>query len=219
MPIAVLSDIHGNMHYFNKVCDEIRKDSCDEVFYLGDAVGYFPHGHEAVSRLMAMGAQCLMGNHEAMLLGLDKNNHKKGAVYGLNETKKRMTRQELSFIAELLPFKTISRYGKRILMVHGAPWDPLYGYVYADTEYLNQINYDMVFMGHTHRPFIRVAGNTAYVNAGSCGLPRDSGNKPGYVYWDETDAYIKRVDMGEDRSWYASLNIHADVKQCLERRS
>ena len=40
MRIAVVSDIHGNRHAFEAVLDAISASDCQELWCLGDLVGY-----------------------------------------------------------------------------------------------------------------------------------------------------------------------------------
>ena len=86
-----------------------------------------------------------------------------------------------------------------MLFVHGSPRDPLNGYVYPDTEMdsFEKLPYDAIFMGHTHRSFIKKAGEKIIANVGSCGLPRDVDNKLTVVLYDTTknEAFIKGFEM------------------------
>ncbi|MCZ8163077.1 MAG: metallophosphoesterase family protein, partial [Microcystis sp. LE19-196.1B] len=43
MKIAVLSCIHGNMPAFNAVLQDLDQQGCQEIYCLGDLVGYGPH--------------------------------------------------------------------------------------------------------------------------------------------------------------------------------
>ena len=45
-------------------------------------------------------------------------------------------------------------------------------------------DYDYIFMGHTHRMYIKKVGKSTYVNVGSCGLPRYIGLSSGYCILD-----------------------------------
>jgi diadenosine tetraphosphatase ApaH/serine/threonine PP2A family protein phosphatase len=67
--------------------------------------------------------------------------------------------------------------GKVLLMVHATPRDPLDEYLFADEanwkRRLDQIEADIVCVGHTHHPFELHIGNTTVLNPGSVGQPRD----------------------------------------------
>ena len=76
---------------------------------------------------------------------------------------------------------------------------PLNGYIYPDseTDSIEKLPYHAIFMGHTHRAFIKKAGEKNIVNVGSCGLPRDAGNKLTVVLYDtiKNEAYYKEFEM------------------------
>ena len=67
MRVAVLSDIHANLAALDAVLAAIP--SVDEVWHLGDVVGYGPDPDEVVARLRELGAIGVRGNHDAAALG------------------------------------------------------------------------------------------------------------------------------------------------------
>ena len=111
-------------------------------------------------------------------------------------------------------------------MVHGGIRDPLTEYVHADTDLGNYFDceFSTVFVGHTHRPFVRLAGATKVVNVGSCGLPRDIGNWSAsviYEPWSNAVTMIRTQFDAEaviDRASKEAV-IHPSVIACLRRRS
>ena len=42
------------------------------LFRSGDAVGYYPDGDRVLGWLREVGAECVLGNHDAWLLALDR---------------------------------------------------------------------------------------------------------------------------------------------------
>jgi predicted phosphodiesterase len=99
--------------------------------------------------------------------------------------------------------RTLERDGRRILLVHGAPGDPLRGYVYPDADLAgwDALPYDAVLMGHTHRPFARRIGDVLVANAGSVGFPRDAGGVASFAIYDTGTGECEHVrvpfDAGE----------------------
>ena len=67
MRLAVLSDIHANL----TALDAVRADmpAVDEVWVLGDIVGYGPRPNEVIAVLQAMGARSVLGNHDGAAIG------------------------------------------------------------------------------------------------------------------------------------------------------
>lgn len=222
MKIAILSDAHGNDYYFNKCINEIQKIIPDRIIFLGDCFGYMRKGNIILTKLRQLDTKILMGNHEAMLLGKIPYNEDKEAVYGLKIDRKNITESNLEYIKNLEPEFCEEIDDKKILFVHGRPDNPLNGYLYEDDKTFDwsQSQYDLVFMGHTHRPYIKKAGKTIYVNVGSCGLPRDKGTAPSYAVFDtcngETDIYRVSINKTELKE-LALENIHPEVYECLMR--
>lgn len=175
MIIGILSDAHGNLPAFDKAVSVLIAHGAERFVFLGDAVGYFP-GTSIVERLFVAKIPSILGNHEAMLLADDYSENRE-PIYRLREVSGALTDEQRAFIASWPIARSERTGGKGYLFVHGSPNDPVFGYVYPDTDLdtFDPEGADFVFMGNTHRPFIRENAGTIYVNVGSCGLPRDQG--------------------------------------------
>ena len=197
MKIAVLSDAHGNRRFFERVFCEVQSECPDSMVYLGDIFGYMPYGREILEVRRIQFDVILKGNHEAMLLGEQCLDTQKDRIYGLAAEKKKLLPAEKEFLRALSPEYQLDVDGKTILFMHGSPLDRLAGYLYEDCpDYEWELpGYDYVFMGHTHRPYVKTGKHTVFVNVGSCGLPRDVGLSPSYVLFDTDSGRIdiKRV--------------------------
>lgn len=223
MKIAFISDIHGNYLALDLMLRQIKeKMNISDIYFLGDAVGYFPEANKVVSRLRSENIFCLMGNHEAMLLGLLQLSETSDEIYKLNKTKKEISDANYFFIKQLLPFYNVTIDKYNILMVHGSPFDPLNGYVYENSDFNNlpSQKYNFIFMGHTHRPYILKKNNTTYINVGSCGLPRDVGSLASFSVLDiETGSVnVYRLPLNRDLiiNEYSRF-VHSSVIECLQR--
>src|SRR5690606_28666092 len=68
--VLIVSDIHGNLAALDAVFAAAEEDGpVDEVWCLGDIVGYGPYPVECIERLRQAGAICVMGNHDAGAIG------------------------------------------------------------------------------------------------------------------------------------------------------
>lgn len=221
MKIGLLSDAHGNYLWFRKCLDELLRLNLDKVFFLGDAYGYFPEGNRVIDDLIEIGAVCLLGNHEAMLLGKLPLRKEKNEIYRLDASD--LDSRRTSFINSLDSSFRLEIDGTKLLLVHGSPQDSLTDYCYPnrDLEDFLPTVYDCVFMGHTHRPFIKKKANTLFVNVGSCGMPRDIGNMPSYCYFDTKtrECQINRIAFSIKEILETYSEIHGNVKACMERRA
>ena len=221
MKLAIFSDIHGNIMYLRSCLSKMTEYRIDKFIFLGDAVGYMPSIIEVLELLRSINADCLMGNHEAMLLGKLTLDRKKDVVYNIEKSKGQLDFKNLQYISSWLPFKEWHIDKCKLLFVHGAPWNPLNGYVYEkdlqpDDNY-SQFNF--VFMGHIHRPYIKCNKNTTFVNVGSCGLPRDYGNMPSFAILDTKtcECNIIRLKLNVAHYKFEKMDLHESVISCLYR--
>ena len=223
MKIGVFSDAHGNEAGFN-TCYEYLSRHVDIIYYLGDAVGYFPLSNQIIDTLRLNNIQCLKGNHDAMILGELQYENEREEIYQVKRSAEVITGQNLNFLKELPIEKKVQIDNRNLLFVHGSPLDPLAGYIYPDSDIsgFENMPYDAIFMGHTHRPFIKIAGMKIIVNVGSCGLPRDIGNRLTVVVYDTitNEATIKEfeLDVKEVVNKYTTF-IHPSVKDVLNRNN
>ncbi len=171
-----LSDAHGNPLGLLTCLGELARRGAEKLFFLGDAVGYLPLENECITALDEFGVICLAGNHEAMLRGELPLDPAKNSVYGINAARARLSEHQLALI-ESWPYRRVLDFdnGETTLLVHGGPHDPIRQYIYADTDIagVDAFGHRAIFVGQTHRPFVRSVGATLLVNVGSCGLPRD----------------------------------------------
>lgn len=176
MRIAVLSDVHGNPVALAACLARLDRLDVDERMFLGDLVGYLPGEVECLRALRAEGFACQQGNHEAMLLAA-VGRGEPDPIHPHHAAARRLGADGIRTLASWPVARTVACDGVRILFVHGAPDDPLEGYVHpdADLSRWEALPYDAVVMGHTHRPFARRVGRVLVANAGSVGLPRDAG--------------------------------------------
>ncbi|HLC15016.1 MAG TPA: hypothetical protein VJL89_02165 [Thermodesulfovibrionia bacterium] len=78
-------------------------------------------------------------------------------------------------------------------------------------------------MGHTHRPFVRtLPDNKKIVNAGSCSLPRDTGNELCFAVFDSLNESFRNhripYDIDQVIQKYGN-QVHPSVINCLKRNN
>lgn len=230
MILGFLSDAHGNLEAFDKGLAVLAAAGAESVYFLGDAVGYLP-GTAVVDALVDGTVTGVRGNHDAAVLA-GVVDPRADAVLRHEETARALTllhRAALEAMPERLELD--SPVGP-LLLVHGSPADPTGGYVYPDTDLapLAGTGHRVVLMGQTHRPFVRDAGGTTFVNVGSCGLPRDCGAHGAAALLDDRTgtARIVRFDIRAETAAalkrcgpvapevLAVLNRRGDTDSCEE---
>lgn len=221
--IGVLSDAHGNVQVFQRMLDALSRMGAKRFIFLGDAVGYIP-SVDVLSSLMDLGAtvQCILGNHEQMLMD-GRYPERLESVYRIQDTRALLSAEQAAFVAGWPRLLECDFPCGRALFVHGSPIDHQNGYVYPDSD-LTEFDgaYDFVFLGHTHRAFVRQQGARTFVNVGSCGLPRDDGRYASAVLFDPIVGGTKlvRLDLSffEPESYFAGLDVHHSVAELFKRR-
>jgi putative phosphoesterase len=222
MRLGILSDAHGNVDAFRLGLSILAEARAEVIYFLGDSVGYVPDTG-VVTLLQGSDIRSTKGNHDDMLVR-QAATEEQDAIYRHRETFAALSSVERSFLAALPSRLMLVDQGVRVLFVHGSPADPLTGYVYPDSslDEFSTVNADVVFMGHTHHPFIRRHNDKLFVNVGSCGLPRGQDLRGAVCVFDvaECDARIVRFDISKccERA-LARHTLSPSVKSVLDRCS
>ncbi len=221
MRTLLLSDIHGNLPAFKAVMSHASKQGFDRVFFLGDAVGYYPDGDAVVGALRKLNAQGVLGNHDAWMLAPEWQTSS-GYIFDILNWQRAHMRPENTDYLLRLPWH---HEGERHHMVHGSPCDPM---TYIDELEVARQAFTCtaktwIFHGHTHlagaflalegpngpwiryRPFTKEKTVLALpprgrilVNPGSVGQPRDGLPLAAYAIWDEASARIEAYRVAYD---------------------
>jgi len=212
--LAIISDIHGNVEALEAVLQTIRADGIDEVWCLGDIVGYGPNPKECIDLVSRNCSICLMGNHDWAVLNtpMGFNSFAARMIYRtkecmkLTESSTEQERARWEFLSEL-PLQSVQ---EKALLVHASPRAALSEYILpTDVDYDRGKLYDIFemldrycFVGHTHVPCcitedlgltipegngfaVELDERKAIVNIGSVGQPRDGDNRASYVTVDD----------------------------------
>ena len=223
MKLAVFSDIHGNINFFEEFLRSAEAEKPDRFVFLGDSVSYYPFGCAVIRKLREIDAICIEGNHDSMLRGEFPIPEKHEPVYQLTKTIAEISSDELSFVKSWPDIINETTDGMRLTFVHGSPLNHLKGYSYEDSELAlyDDCSVNVVFMGHTHRPWIRQNPHTLMVNVGSVGLPRDEGggSRPAWCLFDTQSgkAEIRRVDADPHPLYALRGVVHDSVLDALNR--
>jgi predicted phosphodiesterase len=210
--IALFSDVHGNAVALRQLLKEAPFDSAQARVFLGDAVGYLPGGAEVIELLRTTASVGVQGNHDAMITGTLAIDPVADRVYRLTAQREELDESGLAYLAALP--RTAQLEGA--LLVHGSPSEPLLGRLEPDTpdDQISPLPAPYVFVGQTHRPFIRRIGSSTLVNVGSVGLPRDGTGRGCYAVWDSASGEVRLHSFPLDvRAILAAYpDLHPDVR-------
>lgn len=199
--IGVFSDIHGNCESLKAVLNAFDAKKVDVKVCLGDLVGYFHQSIEVIDLMMRSHIPTLMGNHEAYLLGKLKCSPEKWDFISLEYVKAGISDAQRTWIERLALSREDTIADKRIAYFHGSPWGPLEEYIYPDHKEFDRfgsLNWDYVFLGHTHYPFIKKVANCTIVNPGSCGEPRHGDHRACAAILDVEKGSVEQLSIEYD---------------------
>ena len=177
MRLAFISDIHGNIHALTAVKRFLSENIVNQVVVVGDLVGYGASPGPVIDFVKREGWTVGLGSSDmrvAMDMG-DRADRKGVADQVLNWTKKMLTPEQVDFLRRLPPGGRIMTPVGRVRFFHGSPHDPEQRMdlmaAERDLESLAEsLGSRVVVVGGTHGPFMRVIGDTTFVDPGSVGL-------------------------------------------------
>jgi diadenosine tetraphosphatase ApaH/serine/threonine PP2A family protein phosphatase len=150
MRVAVVSDIHANLHALEAVLGDIDRAPPDALWCLGDVVGYGPRPTDCRALVEARADVCLAGNHDLGALGLiDIAEFVADAEASARWTAAKLTDDDRRFLGALPASLTLDQAS----LYHGSPRDPVWEYVLtADTVIaaLDAAPVAPVLVGHSH---------------------------------------------------------------------
>lgn len=214
MHVAIVSDIHANRQAFEAVLADARAADADELWCLGDLVGYGADPDACVELAREHVAICLAGNHDLAVTGeLPMDEFSRGAGISARWTQGVIAPDNLAFLRELRPAGVEAEFG----LFHASPRDPVWEYVLSDLladRCFDEAAQRVCFIGHSHvalaftredadRPAPtagaqRGHGATADVrdrrwllNPGSVGQPRDGDPRAAWALLDTTAGRVE----------------------------
>ncbi|MBN1851706.1 MAG: metallophosphoesterase family protein [Pirellulales bacterium] len=222
MKRAIISDVHGNLEALQAVLADIRGRGIDEIFCLGDTIGYGPNPCECLDIVIDTCQICLLGNHDQGAL-FDPEGFNTGAERAIFWTREQLesrggkpdaVARRWDFLGELPRIHRDNIW----LYVHGSPRNPINEYVFPEDIY-NQKKMEKLFslitkgcfQGHTHVPGVftenlnflapedihdvyEIGDPKFMVNVGSVGQPRDGNNQSCYAVQEDNRVLFCRVE-------------------------
>ena len=212
MQIVILSDIHSNAVALDAVLN--AAPTHDEVWCLGDTIGYGPQPNECLARIRQRAKHVLTGNHDLACLGevpLDDFNPVAQIANMWNNAQ--LDAELRAWLRERparLDLETAT-------LAHASPRDPIWEYVLdrnVARANLDHFTTPVGLVGHSHVPLqymLRADGKQLFehirpgqvvqldpssryiLNPGSVGQPRDGDARASYAVWN-TEAHTIRVN-------------------------
>jgi predicted phosphodiesterase len=216
--VAVISDIHSNLHALEAVLEEIDREQPDAIWCLGDVVGYGPRPDECCRAVEERATLCLAGNHDLGVLGTaDLDEFSPDAATAARWTRDVLSPEARTFLERLEPVGDAD--GAQLF--HASPRDPVWEYILTDqaaAAAFEDTTAPLVLVGHSHIPLqvtlendginggharggteIDLAGRWL-LNPGSVGQPRDGDSRAAWLLldFDAGQASFRRVGYDVD---------------------
>ena len=221
MRILVVSDIHSNLEALTAVVEDAGRDGAiDELWCLGDTVGYGPDPGECIRLVREFPSYvCIAGNHDLAAIGkMGTEEFNYAAAHAAHWTAAQLSSEEASFLADL---PLVVGMGK-FTLVHGSLRSPVWEYLMsaeAAGATFQRMTTPYCLVGHSHIPFLCVEGgekggfapfpldtkvglgeDRLIINPGGVGQPRDGDPRSSYVIYDSQVESVERRRVAYDIS-------------------
>jgi len=218
MRYAVIADVHANLAAFAAVLKDIeQRGGVEEVWCLGDIVGYGPDPHECIALLRQQRHVCVAGNHDWGAIGkIDIADFNPDAAAACRWTAQQLSPEDIRYL-ENLPL-TLKR--DDFTLVHGSPRDPIWEYLVSTS--IARANFNLLqspycLVGHSHVPLVfkeeddtcsfsklavniglALGQNRLIVNPGGVGQPRDGDPRASYAIYNKETRQIRLYRISYD---------------------
>jgi len=238
--LAAISDIHANLPALETVLGAIDAAGVEEVWCLGDVVGYGAEPDSCADLVRERCSFCLVGNHDLAVLGaLDAAAFSEAAAEAVHWTRGNVAERTLEMLRELEPA------GRRegFALFHASPRDPVWEYVLSAEQAdacLDAQPERIALIGHSHvalffarspaRPgevrgaqagddtLLDLGTGSWLVNPGSVGQPRDGDPRAAWLELDSATATARFHRVGYDVERAAASIAAAGLPQRLANR-
>lgn len=221
MKAAIVSDIHSNVEAFTTVLDHIKGLDVDQIYCLGDIVGYGPNPREIISMVREHVKHCIMGNHDEAVLSEPKyfNRIPYEAIKWTQVQLSIQCEGELDYLSKLPEIL----HDQGMVFTHGLLDNNM---CYVDNTddlaliFKSMMEEDVIcFGGHSHYPCVWILQNKEmlpielqpgesyvadatvdklWVNVGSVGQPRDGDNRSSFMTWDTEERRLEYIRIPYD---------------------
>jgi diadenosine tetraphosphatase ApaH/serine/threonine PP2A family protein phosphatase len=221
----VITDIHANLAALEAVLQAIDERKVDEIWCLGDVIGYGAEPDACTDLVRERCDLCLVGNHDLAVLGaLEIAAFSEAAADAVTWTRENVSERTLDFLRELDPASQRDGIG----LFHASPRDPVWEYVLsgeqadacldAQAERIGLIGHSHVALFFSRLPAgtkermhgaqasdgtqLDLSSGSWLVNPGSVGQPRDGDPRAAWLMLDtaEQTAHFHRVSYDIERA-------------------
>lgn len=206
--VALIGDVHANLPALEAVLDHARRQNAQQIWNIGDFVGYNAFPEEVVQLLSARAdVTSIIGNYDLKTLRGEKRlvrllkRKDPRKVNAFLWAYRQLSDASRDYLRGLPMQRELTVEGWRILLAHGSPAS-VEEHLMPDTpaermaELAAMTRAQIVVVGHSHHAFTRQVAETLFINTGSVG----------------------RADDGDPRAAYALLTLAPGQRDCQHFR-
>jgi predicted phosphodiesterase len=225
MKLAIISDIHGNLPALEAVLADVDSFGPDEVWCLGDVVGYGAEPNECAELVAERCTVCLAGNHDlAVLEAIDISTFSPAAAEAAQWTSAQLADGPREFLSGL----HAADESREVALYHASPRDHVWEYVLWPEqagECIAKQAKRVALIGHSHIALcfhaaddgdadategaqvsagtkLEIGDGRWLLNPGSVGQPRDGDPRAAWLELDTGDwsATYRRTEYEIERA-------------------
>jgi putative phosphoesterase len=229
--IALISDIHSNLHALKDVLRHAKRHGAESVWDLGDMLGFGAFPDEVVNMLRKKKVLGVAGNFDERIMKFPKKaaqwRHEKDPdkFLMLKYSYESLSPANRKYLKNLPLRRKITVEGRKILLVHASPEsDREHLGPETPVERLNEISlktgFDIIICGHSHRPFVRKAGKAVFINPGTVGMPDDGDTRASFAILEinsKKDVRVHHYRVDYDVQAAAAAVIKKDLPDVFSR--
>lgn len=193
--IALISDIHGNYTALKEVLKKIDQMGIQEVYCLGDTVGYYSQVNECCETLQKRNIKSVMGNHDWYLVAGSFCPRSNSVNDCLRYQKQVISNDNLDWVCHLPHFLKV----RDLFLVHGGWTNPIDEYLEPTEEYFSKLQGQFFVSGHSHKQMVKEFNGKVYCNPGAVGQPRDDDPRAAFATFDGGEFHLHRVEYEIDK--------------------
>jgi diadenosine tetraphosphatase ApaH/serine/threonine PP2A family protein phosphatase len=240
--VGVISDVHSNLPALEAVLESIEAVGPEEIWCLGDVVGYGAQPDQCTTLVRERCAVSLNGNHDLAVIGtIDASTFSETARAAVDWTRGNVSAETLEFLAGLEPQGARNGFG----LFHASPRDPIWEYVLsidqaeagldAQTERVCLIGHSHVSLFFTRPPstgrktyaggaqatdgdLLDMVEGEWLLNPGSVGQPRDGDPRAAWLEIDTDDWTARYHRVAYDAVAAGAAILEAGLPAALAER-
>lgn len=157
MRALIVSDVHSNLEALESVVEDAKNHGgFDEIWSLGDLVGYGPDPSACIALLRLHEVRAVAGNYDLAAFGrLSLESFNDYAAAAARWTAEKISTEDADWLASLPLRIEVEDF----TMVHGSPRDPVWEYVVSvpvAAVSFQHFTTTRCLVGHSHVPFLCV---------------------------------------------------------------